>query len=116
MLQAAATLSLVQPASLSEPVLLSECAYVCVCVCVQAVGATPESVLMLDSPQSGREGTDEGAGSGALFLQVRVCVVGWLWLWLCVLLVVTGGGGRPGQLYSGWWRAVPVPAGGAVRG
>jgi hypothetical protein len=34
------------------------------------VGATPESVLLLDSPQSGREGTDEGAGAGALFLQV----------------------------------------------
>ena len=34
------------------------------------MGATPESVLLLDSPQSGKDGTDEGAGSGALFLQV----------------------------------------------
>ncbi|KAL4425697.1 hypothetical protein ABPG75_009713 [Micractinium tetrahymenae] len=36
----------------------------------QAVGATPESVLLLDSPSAGKEGTDEGAGAGALFLQV----------------------------------------------
>ena len=40
------------------------------CPALQAVGATPESVLMLDSPQAGKDGTDEGAGSGALFLQV----------------------------------------------
>lgn len=37
----------------------------------QAVGATPESVMLLDSPAAGKEGTDEGAGAGALFLQVR---------------------------------------------
>ncbi len=37
----------------------------------QAVGATPESVMLLDSPSAGKEGTDEGAGAGALFLQVR---------------------------------------------
>ncbi|PSC75527.1 splicing factor 3B subunit 3-like [Micractinium conductrix] len=36
----------------------------------QAVGATPESVLLLDSPAAGKDGGDEGAGSGALFLQV----------------------------------------------
>ncbi|EFN57738.1 hypothetical protein CHLNCDRAFT_56079 [Chlorella variabilis] len=36
----------------------------------QAVGATPESVLLLDSPLMGKDGTEEGAGSGALFLQV----------------------------------------------
>ncbi|PSC75463.1 splicing factor 3B subunit 3-like [Micractinium conductrix] len=35
----------------------------------QAVGATPESVLLLDSPAAGKDGGDEGAGSGALFLQ-----------------------------------------------
>ena len=35
------------------------------------MGATPESVLLLDSPSAGKEGTDEGAGAGALFLQVR---------------------------------------------
>ena len=40
------------------------------CYTLQAVGATPESVLLLDSPQAGKDGTDEGAGSGALFLQV----------------------------------------------
>jgi splicing factor 3B subunit 3 len=38
----------------------------------QAVGADPESVLLLDSPAAGRGGGagDEGAGAGALFLQV----------------------------------------------
>ena len=43
---------------------------------MQAVGANPESVLLLDSPSGGGGGSKEGGGdegargSGALFLQV----------------------------------------------
>lgn len=37
----------------------------------QAVPATPESVLLLDSPLAAAGGAgEEGAGAGALFLQV----------------------------------------------
>lgn len=36
----------------------------------QVMADTPDSVLLLDSPATGREGTDEGAGAGALYLQV----------------------------------------------
>ncbi|KAK9824249.1 hypothetical protein WJX72_008915 [[Myrmecia] bisecta] len=37
---------------------------------LQAVQATPESLLLLDSPATGAEGGEEGAGAGALFLHV----------------------------------------------
>ncbi|GAB4816845.1 hypothetical protein N2152v2_003891 [Parachlorella kessleri] len=36
----------------------------------QAAPATPESVLLLDSPSAAVSGSEEGAGAGALFLQV----------------------------------------------
>ena len=37
---------------------------------VQAVQATPESLLLLDSPAMGAGGTEEGRGVGALFLHI----------------------------------------------
>lgn len=36
----------------------------------QVMNDVPESVLLLDSPSLGREGTEEGGGAGALYLQV----------------------------------------------
>ena len=37
---------------------------------LKTVAAIPESVLLLDSPATGQGGGDEGAGAGALFLQI----------------------------------------------
>lgn len=37
---------------------------------VQQINAAPDSLLMLDSPAFGLEGTEEGAGAGALFLHI----------------------------------------------
>lgn len=37
---------------------------------VQQVNATPDSLLLLDSPALGADGTEEGAGAGALFLHI----------------------------------------------
>ena len=36
----------------------------------QQVNATPDSLLLLESPAAGADGTDEGAGAGALFLHI----------------------------------------------
>ena len=36
----------------------------------QQVNATPDSLLLLESPAMGVDGTDEGAGAGALFLHI----------------------------------------------
>lgn len=58
----------------------------------QAVGATPESVLLLDSPSTGKDSADEGVGTGALFLQVgrglggqarTACLQAWAWRTAC---------------------------------
>ena len=37
---------------------------------VQQVNAAPDSLLLLDSPALGADGTEEGAGAGALFLHI----------------------------------------------
>ena len=37
---------------------------------LQAVGATPESCLLLDSPAAAAGASEEGAGAGAIFLHV----------------------------------------------
>ena len=37
---------------------------------VQAVAAQPDSLLLIDSPALGTDGTEEGAGAGSLFLHI----------------------------------------------
>lgn len=40
----------------------------------QALPASPESVLLVDSPAMTDMGQEEGAGEGALFLHIGACI------------------------------------------